>query len=397
VFAQAAYIKSSQPSFDAHFGRSALSGTADTLVAAQRDLVNVYAHDPTWRLAGDLVPSTPTGDFGSTVAMSSDGSTIAVGADGSVYVFRRAVTAWIQDARIVNTASTFSEEFAASLALSGDGDTVVVGSRNQSTSIGRVRTYQRGQDGWTQVASLGGGPDDHFFGIPLALAQDGSVLAARVRHGAANDYTVEVFVRTGDTWLLRTTLTSPDLLPAAEFGTSISCSARCETIAIGADEPPPPVQVPGMEGTGVAYVFEADGMAWTPAATLAARNAEIGDRFGTAVAISGDGSTIVVGATSESSASTGINGDGLNNAAPYAGAAYVFRRHRGAWAQVMYLKASNAETVDIFGSELGVAHDGTTIIVAAPYENGGSSGVDGDQTDNTQRSSGAIYAFEGTY
>jgi hypothetical protein len=35
--------------------------------------------------------------------------------------------------------------------------------------------------------------------------------------------------------------------------------------------------------------------------------------------------------------------------------------------------------------------------VSAPYENGGSSGVNGDPTDNSPPYAGAIYAFEGTY
>jgi len=79
------------------------------------------------------------------------------------------------------------------------------------------------------------------------------------------------------------------------------------------------------------------------------------------------------------------------------GAAYVFRRHNGAWPQVMHIKASNAEHVDSLGADVDIASDGTSIVAAAPHENGGSSGVGGDQSDNSQPYAGAIYAFEGTY
>ncbi|MEP6861067.1 MAG: hypothetical protein ABJE66_10625 [Deltaproteobacteria bacterium] len=63
----------------------------------------------------------------------------------------------------------------------------------------------------------------------------------------------------------------------------------------------------------------------------------------------------------------------------------------------MYLKASNAATIDIFGSEVGISNDGTTIAVAAPYEAGAGSGVNGDQSDDSMPYAGAVYAFEGTY
>ena len=64
-----------------------------------------------------------------------------------------------------------------------------------------------------------------------------------------------------------------------------------------------------------------------------------------------DGDTIVVGASQEPSAATGVNGDQSDNTAEYAGAAYVFVRDGETWAQQAYLKASNADTGDYFGDE----------------------------------------------
>jgi trimeric autotransporter adhesin len=389
VFAQTAYIKSTRPIHDAHFGKLGLSGNGDTLVVAQPDSVSVYANDGTWRVAGELLPAGATFGFGTCVAISSDGSTIAVGAENSVSLFRSDGTAWIADARLLGGA--------VSVALSSDGSTLVVGSRNASTDVGTVRTYQRAENAWSELTPLFGGSDDFGFARSLAVAPDGSVLAATAYRTSANDSVVHVFARNGVTWVRRATLAAPDQRPSAGFGISISCSARCETIAIGADQPPPMLGAPGMEGTGVAFVFEGDGTAWTPTATLTASNADIGDRFGVSLAIAADGSTIVVGAQSETSAATGIGGDAANNGVPYAGAAYVFRRHGAGWPQVLYLKGSNTESLDLFGSMVAVANDGTTIVVAAQYENGGSSGVDGDQSDNSQPYAGAAYAFEGTY
>ncbi|MCA9283643.1 MAG: hypothetical protein KDA22_00400 [Phycisphaerales bacterium] len=57
-------------------------------------------------------------------------------------------------------------------------------------------------------------------------------------------------------------------------------------------------------------------------AYLKASNTEEGDRFGRFVAVSGE--TAVVGADSENSAATGVNGDQANNTAENAGAVFVF-------------------------------------------------------------------------
>ena len=46
----------------------------------------------------------------------------------------------------------------------------------------------------------------------------------------------------------------------------------------------------------------------------------------TILVLSADGNTLVVGAKSEASDATGVNGDQANNSAPNSGAAYVFKR-----------------------------------------------------------------------
>src|SRR5687768_1531040 len=65
MFAQTAYIKSTQPITEVRFGTLAMSAAGDTLVAAQRDgVVNVYARDPSWRVAAEIIVNVI--DFGST-------------------------------------------------------------------------------------------------------------------------------------------------------------------------------------------------------------------------------------------------------------------------------------------------------------------------------------------
>ena len=143
--------------------------------------------------------------------------------------------------------------------------------------------------------------------------------------------------------------------------------------------------------TGVAYVFVRNNGVWTQQATLTASNAGINDRFGRAVAISGD--TIVIGASGE-----GSNGTQSDNSIPTSGAAYVFVRDSGGlWSQQAYLKASNvAASGSGAGTQFGfsVAISGDTVVVGANWEDSNGTGVEGSQSYTSLVSnSGAAYVF----
>ena len=142
---------------------------------------------------------------------------------------------------------------------------------------------------------------------------------------------------------------------------------------------------------GSVWVYKRDsGGVWTPHAYLKASNAEVGDRFGSAVTLSRD--TLVVGAWGEQSAALGINGDQSNNAGSNVGAAYVFVRDgNDVWAQQAYLKASNAESNDEFGRFLRLHDD--TLVVGSWLEKSAATGVGGDEQDNSLNNAGAAYVF----
>lgn len=125
-----------------------------------------------------------------------------------------------------------------------------------------------------------------------------------------------------------------------------------------------------------------------------ASNAETLDWWGWSVALSGDGTTLAVGALNESSSATGIDGDQADNTASGAGAVYVFTRDAaGVWSQQAYVKASNTEADDDFGTTVALNGDGTTLAVGAMEEDSGATGIDGDQADNSANGAGAVYVF----
>jgi len=102
------------------------------------------------------------------------------------------------------------------------------------------------------------------------------------------------------------------------------------------------------------------------------------------------------------SAATGVNGDQLDNSASESisnavlggtGAAYVFARIDGSWQQQAYLKASNTGESDHFGTALSISADGNTVAVGAYGESSLSTGIDGNQEDNSGHRAGAVYVY----
>ena len=68
--------------------------------------------------------------------------------------------------------------------------------------------------------------------------------------------------------------------------------------------------------------------------------------------------------------------------------------------QVAFLKASNADAADHFGNggtllgdSVSISGDGNTIAVGAPHEASSSSGINGNQNDNSSYNAGAVYVF----
>ncbi|MGE5181669.1 MAG: integrin, partial [Acidobacteriota bacterium] len=128
-------------------------------------------------------------------------------------------------------------------------------------------------------------------------------------------------------------------------------------------------------------------------AYLKASNTDMYDQFGIAVALSGDGSTLAVGAYDESSSATGIDGNQTDNSSTHAGAVYVFARAGASWLQQAYVKASNTDVNDQFGHSLALSYDGSTLAVGAYLEDSAATGVGGNQADNTVTDAGAVYVF----
>lgn len=125
-----------------------------------------------------------------------------------------------------------------------------------------------------------------------------------------------------------------------------------------------------------------------------ASNTEAGDTFGWTVALSGDGTTLAVGAPGEDSAADGVGGNQADNSAIDSGAVYIYTRDAsGNWSQQVYLKASNSHTGANFGESLALSDDGNTLIVGAPLEDSSAKTINGNQASHAAAGAGAVYVF----
>lgn len=240
------------------------------------------------------------------------------------------------------------------------------------------------------------------LGISVAISGDAQTFATGaidVNGAASHTGAAYVYVRSGATWAQQAKLTAQGAQALDELGNAIALSGDGSTLVVGASQ-----EDGGTTGVnsvddnaaidaGAAYVFERTGTTWAETAYVKASNTNAGDQFGTSVAISGDGSTIAIGAISEASASTGIDGDQGDNSQPAAGAVYVFVRNGATWVQQAYLKASNTDSNDAFGFAVALSNDGNTLAVGAEGEASAAIGIGGSQADNSAPQAGAIYVF----
>jgi hypothetical protein len=248
------------------------------------------------------------------------------------------------------------DQFGWSVAV--DGDTIVVGGR------------------WEDSNATGVDGDD-------------------TDNGASASGAAYVFTRTASVWSQQAYLKASNTDVNDTFGYSVAIDGDTMAVsAVGDDSSATGVNGDeadnSAENSGAAYVFTRTGGVWSQQAYLKASNTDMYDGFGYSVAVSAD--RIVVGASGESSSATGINSDGTDNSASGSGAAYVFTRAAGIWSQPTYVKASNTGSGDHFGYY--VAIHGNTIVVGAESEEGGATGVNGDQADDSAWNSGAVYVFE---
>jgi hypothetical protein len=346
---------------------------------------------------------------------------------GAVYVFSRTGSTWSQQAYVKASNTGEKDEgdqFGYSVSVSGDGNTLAVGAigedsastgingnqkDNSAAGSGAVYVFTRSGNAWSQQAYVKSSTATRnaLFGYSVALTANGDMLASGAFDEDRGKGAVFVFTRSGGTWSQQADIRAKEGDRGDSMGCWVAISDDGNTIAAGAldeDTLTPGINVvksgdsgiidaPDDTSAGAAYVFTRSGTTWTEQANFKASNVGRDDWFGVRLALSGDGNTLAVGAPNEDSAAKGINGKQDDDSADGAGAVYFFTRTGSTWKQDYYVKGSNTEKFDEFGSSLALSRDGRTMAVGAHFESGGAKEVNGQEADNSVPHSGAAYVF----
>jgi FG-GAP repeat protein len=436
---QQAYVKASNPGQSDHFGSSVvLSGDGNTMaVAAHWEAsaatgINGNQNDNSIPQAGAVYVFTRTGTTWTQQAYVKASNTGRAGKGDDI---------------------GDGDQFGFSLALSGDGNTLAVGAITEdsnaqgingnqaddsATSAGAVYVYARTGSTWAQQAYVKSPTNEagDLLGFAVALSFDGNTLAATAfdedgggrgmnpphDNRSPNSGALHVFTRQNGTWSQQAYIKGSRSETSDGYGFAVAISDDGSTVAVGSgdeacltpgiDPPGCADDAPPLRGAniwvGAAYVFVRNGATWSEQTFIKAPNARPYNSFGVRLALSGDGNTLAVSSYLEDNAGRGIRPpmvqqfliqEILNGwrehrgEAEESGAVYLYTRSGAMWTAGAYIKGSNTDAGDEFGSSVALSDDGRMMAIGAHGEDSAAKGVNGNQADEAAADSGAVYLF----
>jgi hypothetical protein len=259
---------------------------------------------------------------GYAVALSADGATAVVGArhddnnQGSVWVYNRRGQLWQQQGnKLVGSGAISFAQQGEAVSISADGNTIVVGGPADNDKKGAVWVFVKLGNSWLQQAKLvglGSIGNVVYFGNAVALSADGNTVVVGGYWDDGGKGAVWVFERQGSLWVQRgNKLLGNDMVGAAKFGKSVAISAAgTSLIAGGWDD---------SGSKGAAWVYSLQQQNWLQQGQkLVAFDALGNAKQGTAVSMSADGETVMIGGYADN-----------NNQ----GAAWIFTKQQLGWVQ----------------------------------------------------------------
>lgn len=316
---------------------------------------------------------------------------------GAAYVFEQNGSGtWVQVQKLVASDRDLSDEFGSSVSISGDRIIIGVEDEDEDASgsntlgsAGSAYIFERNGSGtWVEVQKLVSSDramNDKFghevsidgdYAIVSAVEEEDDEFGGNNLNLAGSAY---IFERDGTgTWNQIQKIVAPDRAEFDKFGDAVAISG--DRIVVGAALEDEDASGGATEtNAGSAYVFERTGSVWNFTQKLVASDRQQSDNFGWSVAIDGD--HLIAGAHLED-----------QNPIPMppvleAGAAYIFERDgSGIWTEIDKIGASDRQLEDFFGHTVAIS--GPIAIVGAYWE-------DHDTTSsNFVDAAGSAYIYE---
>lgn len=267
----------------------------------------------------------------------------------------------IQQGPFTASDGAAGDQFGFSVAISGNFAVIGAPGKTISSVSAAGEAYVFAFEGGTwkekiKLSSLRGGTPtaNDQFGCAVAIDKDTIIVGADQDSGlgSTGKGLAYVFRYNGSAWTLEATLTAPvaEQLAGDRFGFAVAISGN--TAAIAAD------QLHASGGTGKVYVFTRTGSTWGSSPTKLLGDGST-EGFASSVAISGD--TLVVGAPV--------------HAATFTGAIYIYTRSGSIWSA--YTQRLNTISSQQGGLGFSVAVSGDTVLAGAPTNDFGGASFGG--------------------
>jgi hypothetical protein len=248
-------------------------------------------------------------------------------------------------------------EFGGSVALSADGNTALVGAPTAGVNtVGEGFVFHRSEGVWTEQAKLRGPfPAENELGASVALSADGNTALLGAPRAGEGTGVAWLFTRSGSAWDTGKTIPCNLEEEACQrYGSNVALSGDGHTALIGSAPP---------EGGGATWAFTGTGSTWTQEGGPLA-----GAPTGEPLALSYDGATALVGGTAYARSGESWSMQQELGSGPVALSsdgdtalvgAFVWSRSGGAWAQQAVLAG---------GASVALSADGNAALIGAPAE-----------------------------
>jgi len=240
-----------------------------------------------------------------------------------------------QQAILTASDGAANDYLGTSVAVSSDGNTAISGAYNKSGG-GAAYVYFRTGTSWVQQQKLtaSDAASGDYFGVSVALSSNGNTALVGAMGKTSFRGAAYVFVRSGSVWTQQAKLTASDAAANDSLGSAVSLSSDGNTALLGAN------------GKAAAYAFTRSGTVWTQQQKITAADALVGSQFGVGNALSGDGNTAAIGAYGNNST-------------------YIFVRSGSVWTQQQKITPPDGLNGSFGGRVALSATDGNTLLVGA--------------------------------
>jgi hypothetical protein len=310
-------------------------------------------------------------DQGFSVALSGDGNTAIAGGGndngntGAAWVYHRSGGVWTQQgSKLVGTGAVGSANQGVSVALSGDGNTAIVGGSWDNGHAGAAWVFTNNAGVWTQQGGklVGtGAVGNANQGVSVALSGDGNTAIVGGGNDNGNAGAAWVYKRSGGVWTQQgSKLVGTGAVGNAEQGASVALSGDGSTAILGG---------PNDGSGGAAWVFTSNAGVWTQQGGKLVGTGAVGNaNQGVSVALSFDGNMALVGGPCDN------NGGGCSPSlfTGGVGAAWEFARSGNAWAQIGGKLAGTGAVGDAQqGYAVALSGSGNTAFLGGPWDSYG--------------------------